>query len=256
MKDSFAPLKKSSLPGPDDITRVQLPNGITVLVRPNFNSMSVSISGYLHAGSLYEPHEKLGLADFTSACLTRGTEQYAFQEIYDKLESIGASLGFSSGTHTAGFGGKSLANDLDTLLEILASGLREPTFPAQPVEIIRSQFLTSLALRAQDTGEMSSMLFDEIVYAGHPYGYPTDGYPETIQAIRREDLVDFHARHYGPRGMVVAVVGAVTPEEVVRRISETLGDWANPQQPDEATIPPVHALERTIRKHAPIPEKS
>ncbi|RLD11908.1 MAG: insulinase family protein [Chloroflexota bacterium] len=253
---TFAPLKKSSLPGPDDITRVQLPNGITILVRPNFNSMSVSISGYLHAGSLYEPLEKLGLADFTATCLTRGTERYTFKEIYDKLESIGASFGFSSGTHTAGFGGKSLANDLDTLLEILASGLREPTFPAQPVEIIRSQFLTSLALRAQDTGEMSSILFDEIIYEGHPYSYPTDGNPETIQAIQRDDLADFHARHYGPRGMVIAVVGAVTPDDAIRRISETLGDWANPQQPEEATVPPVHPLKRTIAKHISIPEKS
>lgn len=255
-QDRFTPLKKSSLPGPDDVTRVQLPNGITVLVRSNFNSMSVSITGYLQAGSLYEPTEKLGLADFTASCLKRGTTQHTFQEIYDNLESIGATLGFSSGTHTSGFSGKSLANDLDTLLEMLAYSLREPTFPARPVTIIRSQLLTSLALRAQDTGEMSSMLFDEIVYKGHPYSYPGDGYPETIQTIQREDLVAFHARHYGPKGMVIAVVGAVSPNEVIKRISETLGDWSNPQQPDEATIPPVTPLKKTVRKHNPIPEKS
>jgi len=29
---------KQSLPGPDDITRVTIPNGITILARANFNS--------------------------------------------------------------------------------------------------------------------------------------------------------------------------------------------------------------------------
>ena len=253
---TYAALKKSSLPGPDDITREQLPNGITILVRPNFNSMSVSMAGYLHAGSLYEPEAKLGLADFTSACLMRGTKQHSFQEIYEKLETLGASVGFNSGTHTAGFGGKSLVDDFDTLLEMLSNSLREPTFPDQPVEIVRSQILTGLAMRAQNTSEMASLLFDQLVYAGHPYSNPGDGYPETIMAIQREDLADFHARHYGPGGMVIAVVGAVSPVQVIDRVTATLGDWTNPQQPEIAAIPPVSPLEKTIAEHSPIPEKS
>ena len=36
-----------ALPGPDDITRIVLPNGIVVLARANFNSPSVVINGYL-----------------------------------------------------------------------------------------------------------------------------------------------------------------------------------------------------------------
>ncbi|MBS1250680.1 MAG: putative zinc protease [Chloroflexi bacterium] len=253
---TYASLKKSSLPGPDDITRTQLPNGITILVRPNFNSMSVSVTGYLHAGSLYEPDEKLGLADFTSSCLMRGTKQGSFQEIYEKLESIGATVGFNSGSHTAGFGAKSLVDDFDTLLEILSQALREPTFPAQPVEIVRSQLLTGLAMRAQNTSEMASLLFDGLVYQGHPYSKPGDGYPETIMAIRREDLQDFHARHYGPRGMVIAVVGAVSPNRAIDRVSAVLGDWSTPHQPEVVTVPPAPTLGKITREHAPLPEKS
>jgi len=53
----------SSIPGPDDITREELENGIVVLARSNFNSPSVVISGYITAGGLFDPDEKLGLAD-------------------------------------------------------------------------------------------------------------------------------------------------------------------------------------------------
>ncbi|MBE3039452.1 MAG: hypothetical protein IMZ62_11655, partial [Chloroflexi bacterium] len=62
-------VNQHSLPGPDDITRDLLPNGITVLARTNFNSPSVVIGGYLPCGSLFDPDEKLGLADFTACSL-------------------------------------------------------------------------------------------------------------------------------------------------------------------------------------------
>jgi len=256
MKQQPASLNTNALPGPHDITRQELDNGITVLIRPNFNTLSVSIAGYLLAGSLYEPPEKLGLANFTAATVMRGTANRSFQEIYHGLESIGASLSFSGGTHTSGFGGKSLADDLDTLLDTLAEALRHPLFPVNHVERVRSQLQTSLDLRAQDTGEMASLLFDELAYEGHPYQYPGDGYPETVAAITREDLIHFHTDHYGPRQMVVAVCGAVEPESALEEIQDTLGDWTNPSQPEEKQVPPAPSREEMIQRHVTIPEKS
>ncbi len=74
-----ASLNPKSLPGPHDIIRTQLDNGITLLVRPNSNTLSVSIAGYLQAGSMYDPLEKLGLADFTASTLMRGTKSWGFR---------------------------------------------------------------------------------------------------------------------------------------------------------------------------------
>jgi zinc protease len=51
-KINLSPLNTNSLPGPDDITRIELKNGITVLFRPNPNSLTTSIGGYIQAGSL------------------------------------------------------------------------------------------------------------------------------------------------------------------------------------------------------------
>src|SRR5512146_1021694 len=103
------PVNWKTLPGPEDITRVTLPNGITLLTRSNFNSPSVFVSGYLASGSMFDPPELLGLSTFTSACLMRGTQQLAFQEIYEDLESAGASLGFGSSVHNVNFGGRALS---------------------------------------------------------------------------------------------------------------------------------------------------
>ena len=59
-----SPPATASLPGPEDIHRKVLSNGITVLCRANFNSPSISIHGYINAGSLFDPDEKLGLGGF------------------------------------------------------------------------------------------------------------------------------------------------------------------------------------------------
>lgn len=249
-------LPVASIPGADDITRVELANGIVVLARENPNSQAVTLRGYLIAGSLFDPDEKLGLADFVASALMRGTAKREFQAIYDSLESVGASFGFSGGTHTAGFGGRSLAEDLPLLLDLLNEGLRHPTFPTPQVERLRAQLLTGLALRAQDTRDMASLIFDELVYRDHPYARAEEGHPHTVGAITADDLANFHKRIYGPRGMVLAVVGGIDAEQAVDEVRAALEDWQNPEQPPMPDLPKWKLLPARVNKRHAIPGKS
>ncbi|TAK13821.1 MAG: insulinase family protein [Anaerolineae bacterium] len=249
-------MSRPAIPGPQDITRVELPNGIVVLARANPFSPSVTISGGLMAGALNNPPDKLGLADFTASALMRGTQLRDMQAIYDTLESAGASLGFSAGTHTTGFHGKCLAEDLSMLLGLLAETLTQPAFPAAPVEKLRNQILTGLALRDDDTGDRAGMLFDELAYPDHPYSLPEEGQPWTVKAITRTDLAVFHAAHYGPRGLLLAVVGGVDPQVAAEAVAAALGNWTNPSQPEPPALPALgpHSAER--RGRVPMPGKS
>ena len=248
--------KKNSLPGPDDIYREVLPNGITILTRSNFNSPSVVINGYFNGGAIFDPDEKLGLADFVTSALMRGTKQRSFDEIYHSLESVGASLGFNAGVHKSGFHGRSLVEDLPLLLNLLAEALTQPAFPKKEVEKLRSQILTGLTIRAQDTGDMASMLFDSILFKDHPYSRPEDGYIETIRRITRDDLVRFQREHYGPRGMVIVLVGGIRAEEAVRLVKRALGGWQVKGQKEAPALPPVKLLKQTVSKSHKIPGKS
>jgi zinc protease len=245
-----------SLPGSDDIHRELLPNGIVVLSRANFNSPSVVVSGYLQAGALFDSDQKLGLADFTSSALMRGTEKRDFQQIYDALESVGAGLGFNTSTHTTGYSGRSLTEDLPLLLDLLADTLRYPVFPAEQIERLRAQMLTGLAIRGQDTSDMASLTLDGILFEGHPYARPDEGWPETVKAITRDDLVNFHRQVYGPKGMVIAIVGALEPKEAVAQVQRFLGDWQNALQEDLPELPALKPISNTTRRHHVISGKS
>lgn len=252
----FSMINLESLPGPHDISRKVFPNGMTVLTRSNFNSPSVVLSGLLGAGSLFDLPEKLGNAYFTSLTLMRGTQTADFQTIFDRLESAGASLGFAASVHNTNFGGKALAEDLPLLINTLADCLRKPVFPDQYVTRVKSQILTSLAIRAQDTAEMSALTFDQLLFGDHPYGRPEDGFVETIQPIQRADLVDFHQRHYGPQNLVIVVVGAVSAQTVFDLVEKALGDWSNPQIESLPALGKLDPPSVTLRRHLQIPGKS
>lgn len=245
-----------SLPGADDIHREVLPNGITVLSRANFNSPSVVVSGYFAAGSLFESDDKLGLTDFICSALMRGTLKRDMQAIYDALESAGASFGYDSGTYSSSFSGRALAEDLPLLLNILSETIQFPSFPSEQVERLRAQLLTGLAIRAQDTADMADLVFDEMLFEGHPFARPDDGWPHTIQSITREDMVEFHRRTFGPRGMVIAVVGAVEPKRAVDFVQRALGDWQNPAQAERIQIPDQKPPRKTKRRHFRIAGKA
>ncbi len=231
-----------ALPGADDITRVVLPNGIVVLVRENYNARSAVLAGSLNAGSLYESPERAGLASFLASALLRGTRSRDFATIHEMLESNGASLSISGGRHTAGFGGKSLAEDLPMLLDLLADALRNPALPGDQVERLRGQIVTGIKIHEQDTRYVAGHIFRQLVYPPeHPYSRQTDGQIETITAITRDDLLDFHQRHYGPRGMLLVVVGAVDTASVIEWVEDRFGDWNNPDQPGTPDLPDVPA---------------
>jgi len=246
---------RNALPGPDDITRVELDNGITILTRSNFNSPTLSIKGYVHSGSFYDPVEKLGLSYLTAAGLMSGTTNNDFQSIYNEIESVGASIGFSSGTLITSFSAHCLSEDLTLILKLISESLLAPTFPKKEFNRQKNQMLTGLAIRAQDTSAMSAMLFDQIIYADHPYQYPEEGYTETVQAIARDDLVSFYNQTYGPRGMVVVVVGDVTPKAAVDAVSHTLAEWKNENQRPNSDIPPQMPIQKTTEKALSIPGK-
>ncbi|HEX7556578.1 MAG TPA: pitrilysin family protein [Leptolinea sp.] len=246
----------NSLPGTDDIHRYELTNGIVLLTRPNFNSQSVVLNGFIQCGSMLDPREKLGLAHFTSLALMRGSIHRDFQQTYDALESVGASIGFGSSVHHTSFGGRCLAEDLPLVFEILSDSLRFPSFPEDQIERLRTQLLTGLAIRAQDTEEMVSLTFDETLFEGHPYGLPEDGYVETISRITSQDIIQFQKASYHPHGMVLVVVGAVQPEVCFEMVSRVFESWHAENTQPHFSFPTVKPLSKKVIRHIVIPGKS
>ncbi|MCA9951219.1 MAG: insulinase family protein [Anaerolineales bacterium] len=244
-------------PGPETIHKVELANGITILAYESFAAESVVIEGLIKgAGGLSDTLNQAGLADFTADLLMRGTQKRDFTSINEDLESVGAYLGIGSGRHVTQFSAHSLVEDVDLILDLLAQALRTPTFPEEQVEQVRGLNLTGLQMRADDTRQMANLRFMETTYAGHPYGRSLRGYPETLAAISRDDLAAFHKRHYGPQGMIIALVGAVPIKTAIEKVTAVFADWQNVEQVVTTAVAAMPRPAQIVYTHAHIPEKS
>ena len=246
-----------SMPNPDNITRVVLENGVTILVYENFNTRSVVLQGIGLGGSLLEERAYNGVAAMTAGALMRGTQSRDFQTLAASLEDIGADFGVSAGTHHISFGGKSLAEDLSVLVDVMADALRNPVFPVDQVERLRGEAMTWLRYGLQDTRRQSARAFREALYApDHPYHYTPRGTLESLPAVTVDMVREFHTKHYGPRGMTLAIVGAVRAAEAIDLVSRSLGDWRNPNQSEQAVVPDAPQPAEVVRSFVSIPGKT
>jgi predicted Zn-dependent peptidase len=80
--------------------------------------------------------------------------------------------------------------------------------------------------------------FLSTAFWAHPYGLPVIGWPTDIETITRPMTEEFFKAHYGPKNAVVAIVGDIHPNEVIRLMDETFG-----RIPSSADPAPVEIVE-------------
>jgi zinc protease len=98
-----------------------------------------------------------------------------------------------------------------------------------------------------------SRTFYRMAYGEHPYAQRETGEVETVKGLVREDLVQFHRRHYVARYAVVALIGDVTRAEA-EAIAEQVTAGLPRSAAEQPELPPVKGLAggaaRNIPHHA------
>lgn len=234
-----------------------LSNGIALIVKENHHAQSVVVRGHLHGGSNLDGPDRAGLASFTTSVMRRGTAKRTFTEINETIESVGASVYVNSGRHLTGFGGKSLAEDFDLLVEIMSDLLLTPTFPAEEVEKVRGQIITGLKEAEDSPRSMAGHHFRQLLYGlDHPYGRPTNGTLESIPGLSREDLLNFYQQTLHPHDGGVVVVGDVNSQAVYDTLEAAFGQWQPGHPSPDTTLPEPSPLAEKVRHIHTMPNKS
>jgi zinc protease len=240
---------------PENVTRAELSNGITVLVKENHTNASISLRGRLRAGGMYETDATAGLASFTASALQRGTKKYTFQKLNDLYDSAGMSFGVSAGTEIASFGGKALTEDFEALLGIADQVLLYPTFPAAEIEKLRGQIVTNLREAEDDTRYVAWTKFEELAFpSGHPYHRSSDGTEATVKKLARVKLADFHAKYYRPEGAIFVIVGDMEAQKAIDLVAKHFGGWKGAKNLP-FVIPDAPFASRALRRDFPMEGK-
>jgi predicted Zn-dependent peptidase len=214
-----------------NIHRTRLPNGIVVLVTENPAADIISARLFLQAGSRWETRSQAGLSHLVAAVVTKGTRNYSSLEIAEQVESIGAGLGTDAAPDYFLVSIKTVSNDFAAMLALAAEVMRYPTFPAAEVELERR--LTLQAIRSQ-TEQPFNVAMDKLrqaIYGEHPYALSGLGTEDSVPALTRDDLVQYHRQFFRPDRLVISIAGRVEVEAMIEQVQARFGDWQIPDQP-------------------------
>ena len=208
------------------IQQWQTSNGVKTLfvAAPELPMLDVAIT--FDAGSGRDANLP-GLSQLTHSMLNAGTVSMTADDIAEKFEDVGAKFGASASLDRSSVSLRSLTDKelfapaLATFVEIIS----QPSFPEKDFLRIKNQALIAIKDSSQRPGEMANRAFYKAIYNDHPYANPTLGYKQTIEAIRLQDVKNFHQQYFVTNNALIAMVGGVDvakAKEIAEQISASL----------------------------------
>ena len=211
---------------PKPASRV-LPNGLQVFVIARARQPVVTVELLIpSAGRFYDPPGKPGVAALAAAVLPEGTQRRSAQEIAETIDFVGGSLNTTAESDAASAVVSVVKRDFLLGMDLLSDVVLHPAFRAEEIERKRRQALSNFEVEYADGGYLAQVVGARTLYGLHPYGMPEDGTPDSLRAIRRDDLVEFQKSRYVPQGALLAVAGDVTPDEAFAAAEKYFGEWA------------------------------
>ncbi len=174
-------------------TRFLLSNGVPVYYINEGEEEVVMIDFVFDAGNNYE--KKNTIAAAVNHLLKNGTAKKNAFEITECFEYYGAYLSRKSFNETASITLHCLSKHLKDLLPQVRELIMEAIFPENELEIFKQNNIHRLAVNLQKCDFVANRLIDQYLYGpDHPYGRVSS--KEDIEAIRREDLIEFYQQYY------------------------------------------------------------
>ena len=203
------------------IQNTKLGSGLEVVHYPIPQTRFVEIALAVGIGTRYESKRLMGISHFTEHILFRGCRLLPTSyQLNLEFDRIGDGLNAMTGKEFTMFTTKVPSEEMANALKLLAGVVSEPLFRDVDTErgIILEETLEELDEKGADSDIEN--ISRKLIFGEHTLAYPVLGRPETIKNITESELMDFHASHYLPNNMVLAVAGDPAPKRI--RIGEEI----------------------------------
>jgi len=228
-----------------------LSNGLQVVAVLHHEQPAVTMRLLIRAGTSSDPKGKLGLAHLAASLLDQGTKSKTAEQMNDEIDFIGGAMGAGAATDLTFCNMVVMKDSFEKGMRMLSELAREPGFAPAEIERQRQQMLSGLQVSLEDPEYIANSVFDRLVYGFHPYGMPTNGTPETLASLTRDDLVAFHRRYFAPNNAILAIVGDVTAEEAFATAKKVFGDWDKKDLSADKFIQPPDPTRRVVVVNKP-----
>ena len=211
--------------------RHELPDGVVAYVVPDRSLPLVNVALHVRTGAYREPADRPGLAALTASMMRLGGTASLTPEAFDeRADFLAAQIGAGAGDTGSRASLNVLSSSLDEGLDLLFDMVRRPRFDESRLAVEKGKALEAMKQRNDDADDILSRERGWLLYGREHFGTRLATAAQ-LDAIRREDLAEFHRRTWGAQRLVIAVSGDVEPADVLGRIASRLAGWRAAEEP-------------------------
>lgn len=193
------------------INTEHLSNGLPLYWLSAGSQDVVEIDWVFPAGLWFE--QKPAVAHAVASLLKNGTSTKTAQQINEALEFYGATLRVNPGNDFSTVSLYTLTKHLPQLLPIVYEMLSDATFPEEELQLHKQNSIQKLLVSLRQCDFVANQRIDALLFGeAHPYGRYTK--QEKIEALTREDLLQFYKRNFALANVRMFMAGKVGAREV------------------------------------------
>jgi zinc protease len=244
---------------PQQPKRIELSNGMVIFLQEDHELPLIGASARIRGGSVNEPAEKTGLVDiYGEVWRTGGTKSQTGDQLDDFLEVRAAKVETGGGPDSTTISFSCLKGDLDDVFKAFVDVLENPEFRAEKIDIARKAMQDAISRRNDEIGEIAHREAVRLAYGPeNPYAR----IPEysTVDAINRQDLIDWHDKYIHPNNIILGISGDFDSAAMESRLRAAFESWPkgpafpknniqyNPAKPGYYLIPKEDVNQSNIR---------
>jgi zinc protease len=231
----------------EPVVRQVLPNGLTLIVKPDDSAALASVQVWVKTGSIHEDAQLgAGLSHYLEHMLFKGTSRRAGREISATVQAHGGYINAYTTFDRTVYYIDLPSEHAEVAIDLLADAVLHSTLPAEEVVKEKEVILREIAMTKDDP---ENRLWDGLftsAFREHPYRQPIIGHRDLFAAVSREDLVAYYRARYVPNNLVVVVVGDVSVTAVRGWVDQHFGALPRARlAPVLVPAEPVQLAERT-----------
>jgi zinc protease len=211
---------------PAEPKRIQLPNGMVIFLQEDHELPLIDGTIRIRGGSRDEPATKTGLVDlYGEVWRTGGTKSQTGDQMDDFLEARAAKVETSGNADSTSIGWSCLKGDFDDVFKLVVDLMQNPEFRDDKLDLAQKAFAEAIARRNDNPGSIAGRESIKLAYgAKNPYAREAEY--ATIDAVKREDLVNWHKTYAYPNNMIVGIAGDFDSAAMEAKLKAAFGSWA------------------------------
>jgi zinc protease len=205
-----------------EIQKIELSNGMRLLVREDPRLPLISMAAVFRGGLLAETRQTNGITRLMAKVLLKGTKTRTAEQIADTIEAVGGSIGSDAGNNSFSVSLDVTQPDLKLGAELISDVLLNATMPEKAVAREKEIQLAGIREDEDQLTTVARNLLREALFQDHPYALRSKGSVESVSRLAQKHLLDFRDRYLVAKNGVVSVFGNVKAAEVREIFEEAL----------------------------------